>query len=686
MPSDYASLASLVPDTHGFTVFTSSIPEVWTGSDHLSITWCDQFRKVLVRAIMDVVDVNRPGQTKPRAHRMNVFKKRLLTGMERVAERSLPDQEPTTLLTLEDNSNSILAAGERLVLRGLGTTGRPKAHMLPLPPHAGPGAVRFNLLSNQPLDSTGAAGTLEVLFCSVFPLHHGHSASLFSMNMDLSGSTTGSTRLACKNAAADVIKLPASTPASVHPFDDAPPFFYLQFDAEQLAEHQFVAVVDKGQRADDAWVVAEFADLGHSVIHADLGLRRLLASGLHVTLPAGRPTVTEIRVPAVYSSLLAYKLKLRSHPCGDGGAELFTPLLRQYLSEPFESRFFVNVKEADISLHGIAPFMPPALRAHAVTDGLALQVWSDPTCGSPIDVDLRVDVFGSLGKLYMRYRTVFPAIPLVIVALVLRKQFMVHDQAGIFMPFAEALDLCLRSSLPVLLLAMTLLGISLAASSSHPTGSTSAGPLSWKRNSSETTIDYTKNDMLLGSQDPFFWFLMPLCGLLCVGICLAVSHLALLLVHVCTFAASSLAALAACLRHEELRRGLGPAFASSSPRRRLVVTSVLLLLVSTIIPYQLAYMVACVVQVATCTRALRVARETRSGAHWSFFNYAHAVLVLMLWVLPINAPVLIVWWHNLAVHWLTPFSSHHNVLSIMPFILLVETLTGGKMLPRLSTR
>lgn len=58
----------------------------------------------------------------------------------------------------------------------------------------------------------------------------------------------------------------------------------------------------------------------------------------------------------------------------------------------------------------------------------------------------------------------------------------------------------------------------------------------------------------------------------------------------------------------------------------------------------------------------------------------------MLWVLPINVPVLIVWAHNLAVHWFTPFSSHHNVLSIMPFILLVQTLTNGAMIPRNTTR
>ena len=67
---------------------------------------------------------------------------------------------------------------------------------------------------------------------------------------------------------------------------------------------------------------------------------------------------------------------------------------------------------------------------------------------------------------------------------------------------------------------------------------------------------------------------------------------------------------------------------------------------------------------------------------WSFFNYTHSLLVLMLWLLPINIPVLIVWVRNLQVAWLTPFSSHHNVLSIAPFILLVETVTSGQMIPQ----
>lgn len=58
----------------------------------------------------------------------------------------------------------------------------------------------------------------------------------------------------------------------------------------------------------------------------------------------------------------------------------------------------------------------------------------------------------------------------------------------------------------------------------------------------------------------------------------------------------------------------------------------------------------------------------------------------MIWILPVNVPVLLVWAHNLAVHWLTPFSSHHNIISIMPYLILVETLTCGKMIPRMTSR
>lgn len=332
-------------------------------------------------------------------------------------------------MTLEDNSNAIISQGERLVLRTLGHKRRPTAHLLPIPPQGGPEGRRFSLLTNEKLDGPSENGYLEVLFCSVFPLQPGLASAVFSMNMDLSGNSTGSTRLACKNAAADVIPLPASTRESKFAFDDTPPFSYLQYKLEDLVDHQFVAVVDKAIEPTSSWVLAELSSVSESVIRSDIGLRRLLTNGLKVILPETRPLSTEIQIPAVHSSLLSYKLTIRHHSCPDE-TELFTPLMRQYIEEPYESKYFVNVKEANMNLHGVAPYMPPPLDDMSAQKGVSLQLWSDVTCQNPIEVELKVDVLGSMGKLVMRYRTAFAAFPLLVVAMVLRKQFKIYDESG----------------------------------------------------------------------------------------------------------------------------------------------------------------------------------------------------------------------------------------------------------------
>ncbi|KAF2265918.1 GPI inositol-deacylase-like protein [Lojkania enalia] len=681
VPSDYASIASLVPETHGFTVFTASIPNVWTGADHLAITWCDQVRKSVVRSLYDVVDVSRPSQTVPRAERMRGFKKWFLTGLEDIAEKTLPHKEPRTLLTLEDNSNAIISQGERLALRSLGQTQKqPKAYLLPIPPQPTPDGKKFTLLTDQKLDSLGEYGRLEVLFCSVFPLQAGHSAALFSMNMDLSGDSSGSTRLACKNAAADVILLPASTRRSTQPFKtDEQPFSYLQYDLEDLAEHQFVAVVDKSRESSTGWVVAEFSTESESNHYIDTGLERLLTAGLSLQLPSQRPLTVSLKIPALYSSLLAYNLHIGRRTTDAG--ELFAPLLRQYITNVYESKFFVNVEDADINIHGVAPYMPHSFLPEQLSNGLSLQIWADPTSDNPVDVSLKVDILGSMGKLWMRYRLVFAAFPLLVVALVLRQQFRVYDETGVFMSFAEGLNECVRSAIPFAFATLTFLSIALAGAR-H---STSVPTQNWLLNGAGNLTDvlnYANNELLLGSGNTFFWFLVPLFGLICTGVCVAVNYVTLVVTYILALIYS---VLRPSSKNEDGRR-TATAFAVTSTGRRIITTCVLLSLVSTVIPYQFAYMVLCIVQIATCVRGFKLAKDSRLDTNYNFYNYAHSVLILMIWILPINLPVLVVWIRNLAVHWLTPFSSHHNILSIMPFILLVETLSMGRMIPRVQSR
>lgn len=644
IPSDYASLASLVPPTHGFTVFTSSIPNMWTGADHIQTTWCVQLMRATVRSIFETIDVHRSSQTKPRAERMRVFKKWFLTGMEPVAEKTLSQEAFTTLVTLEDNSNSTIAHGEKLVLRKARHVGNPKAHLLPIPGHSKHSPDKFTLLSSGPINDPTNHDYFEVLFCRTFPLHSGQLTTSFPINIDLSSGTYSSTRLACKTSASDVILLPASTRTSVHPYDKSSPFSYLEYSLDDLTEYQYVAIIDKSSELSQKWVVAEFSDNKRSVMQTNLGLRRLLALGLRIRLPANRPMVTDVSIPAVYSSLLAFGLRLGKQACGDD-AELFTPLLRQYISEPYESKYFVNVKQANITLHGISPFMPPPLRDQAASNGVSLQFWTDPTCNSSIDVSLTVDASGSMGKLVMRYRMVFAAFPLLIVALVLRKQFQIYDKSGkssgsqtvrtmlidlgVFVPFMGSMDICLKSSLPLLVLALTFLAISLAMSSSTPAKSSSLGLFHWRGNSTDSSIDFTRNDLLLGSPDPFFWFLVPLCVLVSAGFCVIVNYVALGVMWVFCIPYDLLTMRHAWAKHEDgrsvpsaqhshylliniYRKSIVPGFIAGSTRRRIITTCVLLFMVTTFIPYQFAFLDACIVQLITCTRALRLARETVS--------------------------------------------------------------------------
>lgn len=684
VPSDYVGVESIVPETHGFTVFTTSIPTVWTSMDHVAITWCDQFRKVIVRALYDAVDAGRAAQTKPRAERMRVFKKWLLTGMEDVAERSLPQTEPDTLLTLDEGSNRVLQQGERLVLRKFGDKGQAHAYLMPLPPLGAADRQRFTLLSDTKLDHSGENGQLEVLLCSILPNHTGQSSTVFTSTIDLSSDATAATRLACKNASPDLITLPGSTQSTKNPFyrdDEQPisPMSYLEYQLEDLADHQFVAVVDKATSVTDGWVMAEFSEARQYHLTRHINLRRLVAFGLQVQLPPNHPMVTEMRIPSIRSSLLAYHLEIGEQSCSRRN-ELFAPLVRQFINEPYESKFFVNARDAQVSLHGVTPYVPPPMKAKRSADGLSFQFWTDPTCDSGISIRLAVDPLGSLGKLYMRYRTVFAAFPLLVVALVLRKQFRVYDNTGVFISFVESLDICLRQSLPLLLLSLTLFAMSIGQSEG------SGSHKLWSFGNHTGPVDFAQNDLLVGTSDPFYWFLIPLIGIVCIGVCTMVHYMALVLISVLSFVYGRFYTQPASARPDDRRRVSSHAFVPSSARRRLITTAVLLLLVSTFIPYQFAYLVACLVQLSTSVRAHRYALLAPSSGSLNFYNYAYSIFMLMLWVLPLNLPTLVVWVRNLAVHWVEPFSSHHNVLSVLPFILLVESLTTGNMVPRVKSR
>lgn len=72
--SDGVNTASFIPATHGFTTYTTSIPGVWTGADHMAILWCNQFIRILASTLLETVHVTSVEQ------RMQIYRRNLLDG------------------------------------------------------------------------------------------------------------------------------------------------------------------------------------------------------------------------------------------------------------------------------------------------------------------------------------------------------------------------------------------------------------------------------------------------------------------------------------------------------------------------------------------------------------------------------------------------------------------------------
>lgn len=100
---------------------------------------------------------------------------------------------------------------------------------------------------------------------------------------------------------------------------------------------------------------------------------------------------------------------------------------------------------------------------------------------------------------------------------------------------------------------------------------------------------------------------------------------------------------------------------------------------ATFIPYQLAFLASYLIHSLSTLSSARTSSTLPFRA-----NLYSSVLFFLLWLLPLNAPVLVVWVRNLQVNWMEPFGGDHNVLDIVGVLLLVEMFSGGRSLEESS--
>ncbi|KAF9969282.1 GPI inositol deacylase [Actinomortierella ambigua] len=637
---DSGNIHHIVPQSHGFSVFSSTIPHAWVGADHVAILWCNQVVKAIGKALVDVADARQPGQVLPLQSRMKVFRDVFLTGVDEHVEDPSYRHDNITF-SLDDIESTLYTrrSTQPFVYQETSASaeGRPHLHILGIPSRRD--ADTLTLLTDHTL---GVGSRLDVFLCS-------------SADEDAGSSSTST-------------------------------------------------VLDRGGHyGNRGFLVAEFQNEASTTVSLETSTLGLLRDGLRIpSLPSKRASlVSTLRLPNIDNSLITYILKVSRPGCI--GRQAFKPMLRRSSWNMYEDKYTVNVADraegVDINFHGDIPYFDRVLLPGR--KGMELRFWSDSSCPAPLQIDLQVDVYGSLGKVVIRYRMVVLSFSFLVVILTLRAQFRGWNDNMPFEPFGVVLSRLIKSTF--LTFSIILASISLFQSFlTRPVRTLEHG--SYSGPSGEPTMGYREldfealrtattsgehpyyhaptswmwvrwSDILLGANDTFFWFLAPLFFQVSVGIVILIWTIL-----------NGLVVTSADILSFISRRGhtrVSPR--SRATRRRVITTVILFIMVATFVPYQFAFIVAVLVHIVSCVRALLVASNASSNnaqAAWDRYHYLMSIFVLFFLLLPCTVPVLMVWIRNLSVQWYEPFSSDHRLDSIAPFIFYVEAVTSGAMMPR----
>ncbi|KAL1915161.1 uncharacterized protein VTP21DRAFT_7642 [Calcarisporiella thermophila] len=679
--SDTAVIEDLVPAENGFTVFTSGVPRVWLGTDHLCILWCNQLVRVIAGVLLDVVDARRQEQTKPAKERMRAFRNGLLDGLDLRAESPQADQENfidrqvKTLLDLNNIKHTEIQQEEpfsRSIVKP-SVENPAEVDLLAIPMA---GFDTFTLLTDQPL-----GGRFDVLLCEMM--------------------SSQRKRLSCVSVNSLAVAVPASTVQDATPFSGRV-FTLLELRSHEFEKFKWIAWLDRGGYGPSGgFVSAGFsASMGRDLTLTN-GVWTVLTRGLAIHHFRNRPVLSAvIHLPFFESSLLAYHLTLRQLGCpiSKHGGEFFRPLVRQSVAGMYEVKWHVNVSDMDLSFHGPAPYatsrtinrLPSPLLDHR---GLTLRLWTDPRCIQGVELELTLDVYGSWGKLVTRYRMVLAAFPAVVVLLGLWSQMRMWCKGEAYPHMGEAFCYIAKRVLPILLMGISALAVwqtvepsaVIAVPDMDVSGNRTLKMMEDYIGGTRKMLGFDLIDVLIGNLDPFFWwlpgfFLVISCGV-AVAVWLMVGGFVRGVVRIIlTLGKMDIVPLWTLNRRQLQETHL------SRLRRRLVTTVVLFVLIATLIPHQFAFIVAVLVELVTCVRAgvlSHIASDPLDRLkHRDRFHYLEGVLILLVTLLPFNLPVLMVWIRNLSVKWFVPFSSDHNIAAVAPFLVHAEVMVSTASLGR----
>ncbi|KAJ7129279.1 PGAP1-like protein-domain-containing protein [Mycena epipterygia] len=629
------------------TVFSSALEGAWTGVGHQEMVWCHQVRWRIARAALELDAASSP------------------TGRGLILDRWLRDGHALPPLTgggLPDGlttSPETLPEDMHLVLKNPHGA---RTYLLPVP------AVRPAKL------------VLLVSQGSIPPVSPQNPLSLTASVFVCDGAGTSDIR--CDTQRPSVLKLiPSPIPERPFPIpkegSDESEGIVL-FEADIATTSKWVGVrMENGQG--EGWITGGF--VVDEPFTSSVSTLHLLLGQVTLPMPELGALRTSFEFPNLLSNaLIVYRItprrRISEKPCSD---PLLAPLL-VHTSHPSETHYFPltvgPLHRILLHTHSAAPHVHSE---HTLPPGFRFTIYSSGSLGCKSDLvglDLSIDWPATLGRWASRYFTVLPTWATGVVAVILFQAWGMSENTGAPVPTVQqSLAMFTGKPLRRLLLCSAVLSVV---------------PLPEK--------------FYLGNRgEPLFSAIAPLLLLISSGF-----------VCVSWWVLQSLIWPLGKLGRGGFRRRRED---TSVHRSTVISMCLIFLLIFLFVPWQVAFLGCWMIHLYNCALSqvhvsqiasipdtvavplLRrrvegetVVEEPRRPAPApphiaNNHNHNMHLLLLMTWLLPLAAPVLVVWARTLAVAGLTtPFDGDHFFLGVAPFLILVDfgSWTNGPIFERQS--
>ncbi|PCH40901.1 PGAP1-domain-containing protein [Wolfiporia cocos MD-104 SS10] len=681
VPAESCVLPAPKEDVYRRTVFTSALEGAWTGVGHREMVWCHQVRWRVARAAIDLA-----AQKTPENHAL-VLDRWLRDGHTLPPPFSDRDAELDELdvTTLKDSEVAYHDPAKTLFL--------PK-----------PDAARTYLM---PVPKPGAYGTMFMLYLSrgsIAPIAPQRPLPL-RVSVYLCPSTALPSET-CPLLRPTTLKLiPEPVPGRPFPTPDEgadESEGVVVFAAEmsyalwgELAGYIAVKVEGGDGRG---WLVAGYTS--PDVAIGDLRTFRMLWSSVTVNFNLQQEALLkQVAFPNLLSNaLLVYKLT-PSISNGSTCADALLPPLLQHTSQSSETHYFpltTNQRQVLLHSHASGPFLP-ATYLHGRGFALALFSSTDRAC-SVDSITIAVDWWASLGRWAARYAQTVISWSFAICALVVHYAWSCTESRMVFAPpVLHCLARVVSYALPRLVVFSLFISVL---------------PLHFM--------------MWLGNRgEPVLLMIAPLLLVICVGL-VAVSWVVV---------ETSLRITGVVAEWISRRLNRRQSQSETTSRKNALLSMGLVLIVTLIfIPWQVAFLCAWIYHFYTCATFTMGSKimpvyesdpiplESRSrsssdaseslgesdipeapsspppprsissdqvelmtlSTHYEHFH----LLLLMTWLLPITAPVLVVWVRTLTSAGMqaiwgsgSGWGADRNVFLVAPWLFLVEWAgVGGRWL------